>query len=108
MCAACQSESQHVKRELHCRNGATQRIQMSLRKRSKGCLTAVRRILEVSLGLIKCVVKIMNRDAMAEGKPLTYFQGSLYWKCCFKISLQFFTGEKFSEMNEQQSITISF
>lgn len=95
-------------RELHGRNGATQRIQMSLRKRSKECLTAVRRIFEMNLSLIKCMVKIMNRDGMAEEKGLTYFQDSLYWKCFLKISLQFFTGGKLSEMSEQQSITIYF
>lgn len=81
---------------------------MSLRKRSKECLIAVRGIFEVNLSLIKCMVKIMNRDGMAEEKAPAYFQDSLYWKCFLKISLQFFTGEKLSEMSGQQSIQFLF
>ena len=51
---------------------------------------------------------MMTRDGMTEGKVLTYFQDSFYWKYFLKIFLQFFTGEKLSEMSEQLSITIYF
>jgi len=54
------------------------------------------------------MVKMMTRDGMTEGKVLTYFQDSFYWKYFLKIFLQFFTGEKLSEMSEQLSITIYF
>lgn len=53
-------------RELYYRNSATQRIQMSFEERSKEYLTAARRIFEVNLSLIKCMVKIMNRNEMTE------------------------------------------
>lgn len=53
-------------RELYYRNSATQRIQMSFKERNKEYLTAVRRIFEVNLSLIKCMVKIMNRNEMTE------------------------------------------
>jgi len=44
VCVLPVNHSQHVMRELYCRNGATRRIQMSLRKRSKEHLTAARTI----------------------------------------------------------------
>lgn len=87
---------------------------MSLRKRSKEFLTAVRRIFEVNLNL-RCTVKIMNSDGMAELKALTYYKTpggfpventeNVFFS---KNSPQFFTGEKLSEMSEQLSITTSF
>lgn len=82
---------------------------MSLRKRSKECLPEARRIFEVNLNLIRCMVKIMNSDGMAEKKVLMYYKilrtGNVF---VFKNSLQFFIGEKLIEMSEQLSMTISF
>lgn len=82
---------------------------MSSRKRSKECLSAVRRIFEVNLHLIRCMVKIMNGGGMAKKTALAYYKilcaGNVFF---FKNPLPFFTSEKLSEMSEQLSTTISF
>lgn len=46
---------------------------MSLMESSKEYLTPVRRLSEVNLSLIECMVKIMNGKGMTEEKDLTFF-----------------------------------
>lgn len=38
------------------------------------CLPAARRILELNLNLIRCIVKIMNGYGMAKKKALMYYK----------------------------------